>query len=64
MTDTVKVLQRLKRRFGRERAREDRLAEAFYSAGQQRNGELCHREADTWMAAMALLDAEIRKAKR
>lgn len=62
MTDTVKALQRLKRRFGKERARLDRWAQDPTLNVIQR--DRCFYEANQWNAAMSMLDAEIRKAKR
>lgn len=58
---TVAALQRLKRRFGAERARLDK-----WSANSDSNREhrdRCAHEANQWSAAMSMLDAEIRKAR-
>lgn len=59
---TIKALQRLKRLFGRERARLDRWAQNKESSQQHR--DRCWYEANQWSAAMSMLDAEIRKARK
>ena len=61
MSDTVKVLQRLKRRFGMERARLDRW-EQNKDSGQDHR-DRCQNEANQRSAAMSMLDAEVRKVK-
>lgn len=59
MSDTRKVLHKLKRRFGRERARLDKLASMGNSNPMW--VERCRYEAAQWSAAMDLLDRELRR---
>ena len=62
MNDTVKALQRLKRRFGMERARLDKWSQDKTSSTPHR--DRCVYEANQWSSAMSLLDEEIAKAKK
>lgn len=59
---TVGALQRLKRKFGKERARLDRWAQDKTSSQQHR--DRCLYEANQWNAAMSMLDDEISRTKR
>lgn len=59
---TVEVLQKIKRLFGRERARLDRWSQDKTSSQQHR--DRCLYEANQWNSAMSMLDDEIRKAKK
>lgn len=59
---TVDALQRLKRKFGKERARLDRWAQDKHGSDQHR--ARCLYEANQWNAAMSMLDEEIRRAKK
>lgn len=61
MTYTISVLHRLKRRYGKERARLDRFAQDTTSSREFR--DRCFYEANQWSIAMSQLDEEIRKAK-
>ena len=57
--DTKKVLHRIKRRLGRERARYDRWAADVTSPDPHRNR--CHYEANMLSLAMGYVDDELRK---
>lgn len=64
--DTIAALQRLKRRFGRERARLERWEandrkNGGYSATEHANR--CRYEATQWSLAQGMVEAEISKAK-
>lgn len=58
---TVEALNRLKRRFGRERAQLEREAADTSAPRPYRDRRYC--EANQWAVAMSMLDEEIRKAK-
>jgi hypothetical protein len=64
--DTIEALQRLNRRFGRERARLERMEERSrkeggYSATEHANR--CRYEATQWSLAQGMVEVEIRKAR-
>jgi hypothetical protein len=66
-TETNKALQRLNRRFGRERARLERMEDRSRKDGgynAHQHAERCRYEATQWSLAQGMVEAEIRKAKR
>lgn len=60
--DAKKILHRLKRKFGMERARLDRWAQDKTSSQQHR--DRCFYEANEWNSAMGILDAELSRLKK
>lgn len=58
-TGSKEILLRLKRKFGREKARQARWAnnESVVSSSRER----CAYEANVWSLAMGMVDQELRK---
>lgn len=61
MSDTKEVLQRLKRRIGRERARASRLEKSAYEKKDGTGRERARGEETVLGLAMGFIDEELKK---
>lgn len=61
--DPAEVLRRLRRRFGRERARYDKWEKEARQERRTQHADRCFYEATQWSVAMGMLDEEIRKIR-